>query len=314
MKPLLTIFTPAYNRAELLERCRNSMLAQTDTNFIWLIVDDGSTDNTEEVVRKWMQETKQPEIRYIKKSNGGLHTAYNAAIEAIDTELSMCIDSDDWMPADAVEKVTACWNKRGSGNLAGIVGLDFDQNGQVIGDRLPEQETVNLIDLLTGKYPIKNGDRTNAVRTDLYKKFAPMPSYPKEKFFNPHYMHLQISQEYDFLVLNECLRYVEYQQDGMSSQIYRQYLNSPKSFAKTRKLYLSFPDTSAAFRLRQHIHLASSGFLDGNFKETALQDNPHKAMTMLMAPAGWMLSKLIRKKAAALTVPAAAISQQEEDA
>ena len=201
-----------------------------------MVIDDGSTDNTEDLVRGWIANTADFAIEYYRKENGGLHTAYNEAIAHIETPLCVCIDSDDFMPDDAVEKILRFWDANGSDKVAGIVGLDFDLDGNCIGDPLPDQETVNLIDLLTGKYSIVNGDRTNVIRTELYKKFAPMPIFPGEKNFNPHYMHLQISQEYDFLVMNENLRFVDYQPGGMSDSMWKQYRNSPNSFAETRKL------------------------------------------------------------------------------
>ena len=198
----ITVFTPAYNRADLLKRCYESMCRQTNKNFIWMIIDDGSTDNTKEVVDLWMLNNNGFEIQYYYKKNGGLHTAYNEAIEHIDTELCVCIDSDDYMPDNAIEIILDFWKKNGSDEYAGIVGLDYTLDNHVIGDLLPEKKSVNLIDLLIGKYHIHNGDRTNVVRTELYKKVAPMISFEGEKNFSPHYMHLQISKKYDFLVLN----------------------------------------------------------------------------------------------------------------
>ena len=93
----LTVFTPAYNRAHTLPRTYESLVKQDCKNFIWLIVDDGSTDQTEALVRKWQTENSGFEIRYIYKPNGGMHTAHNTAYENIDTELNICIDSDDCM-------------------------------------------------------------------------------------------------------------------------------------------------------------------------------------------------------------------------
>ena len=207
----------------------------------------------------------------------------------------VCIDSDDFMPDDAVEKILAFWEKYGSDEYAGIVGLDFYLDGKVIGDPLPEQKTVNLIDLHTGKYPIVNGDRTNVVRTELYRKYAPMKVFPGEKNFNPHYMHLQISREYDFLVLNENLRFVDYQPQGMSNSMLWQYRNSPNSFAEIRKLYLSFPNTSLKYRLRHSVHLASSCFLAGNGLRS-LRESPRKGLAVLALPFGWALSCYVRMK------------------
>lgn len=291
----LTVFTPAYNRAGLLGRCFESMKRQTNKNFIWMIIDDGSTDNTRAVVEEWLKTPLDFEVQYYYKENGGLHTAYNEAIAHIETELCVCIDSDDFMPDDAVEKILSFWAENGSDKVAGIVGLDFDLDGNVIGDSLPAQETVNLIDLLVGKYPIINGDRTNVVRTELYKKVAPMKVFPGEKNFNPHYMHLQISQEYDFLVLNENLRFVDYQADGMTNSMLKQYRNSPNSFAEIRRLYLSFRNTSIKFRMRHAIHLVSSCILAGDGWRI-VKESLRKTETVLALPLGWMLSIYIRWK------------------
>lgn len=287
----LTVFTPAYNRAGLLGRCFESMKRQTCKDFIWMIIDDGSTDDTRQVVEGWLRQSLDFAVEYYYKENGGLHTAYNEAIAHIETELCVCIDSDDFMPDDAVEKILAFWEANGSDEVAGIVGLDYDLEGSCLGDPLPDQRTVNLIDLLTGKYAIDNRDRTNVVRTALYKRFAPMPVFPGEKNFNPHYLHLQISKEYDFLVLNENLRFVEYQPDGMTSNILRQFRNSPNSFAQTRRLYLSFPNASLAFRFRQCIHYVSNSIFAKNGR--FLQESPAKLLTLLALPFGAALCAYI---------------------
>jgi len=291
---LLTVFTPAYNRADLLPRCFESMKRQTCKSFIWMIIDDGSTDGTPELVRDWMREPLDFQICYYRKENGGLHTAYNEAIAHIETKLCVCIDSDDFMPDNAVERILRFWQEHGSDRVAGIVGLDYDLNGQVIGDPLPVQPTVNLIDLLVGRYHLRNGDRTNVVRTELYKKYAPMKVFPGEKNFNPHYLHLQISREYDFLVMNENLRFVEYQPGGMSNSMWKQYRSSPNSFAETRKLYLSFPNTGIRFRFRNCIHYISSCIIAQ--KKHFLRDVPCKFLAICAIPFGLLLTAAVYYK------------------
>lgn len=99
----LTIFTPTYNRAYCLTNCYESLKRQTCKSFIWLIIDDGSNDNTKELVDSWIAE-KHIKIMYHWQRNQGMHGAHNTAYEMIETELNVCIDSDDYMPDDAVEK------------------------------------------------------------------------------------------------------------------------------------------------------------------------------------------------------------------
>ena len=290
----LTVFTPTFNRRELLTRCYESMCRQTNKDFVWMIVDDGSTDDTKKFADEW-KKNSDFEIRYIYKDNGGLHTAYNVAIENIDTELCVCIDSDDFMPDNAVELILNFWDKYGSDEYAGIVGLDFNLDGKVIGDPLPNQKTVNLIDLFIGKYHIVNGDRTNVIRTELYKTVAPMKVFPNEKNFNPHYMHLQISDNYDFLFLNENLRFVDYQSDGMTNSMLKQYKSSPNSFAEIRKLYLSFSGTSLKFKIKHSIHLVSSCILAHKLS-FAFTESPYPIISALVLPLGVALSVFVRYK------------------
>ena len=133
----LTVFTPAYNRAHTIGRTYASMCRQTCKDFEWLIIDDGSSDNTRELVEGWIAEGKVP-IRYIYQQNQGMHGAHNTAYRNIDTPLNTCIDSDDYMPYDAVEKILKCWQEKGSDKVAGLVGLDVTEDGQVIGTGFPD--------------------------------------------------------------------------------------------------------------------------------------------------------------------------------
>lgn len=110
-KKKITVFTPTYNRAYCLHKCYESMKRQTSKDFEWLIIDDGSSDGTDELVKGWMKEEKSFPIRYIYKKNGGMHTAYNVAYENIDTELAMNIDSDDYLTDTAIEDILNFWKK-----------------------------------------------------------------------------------------------------------------------------------------------------------------------------------------------------------
>ena len=108
--PRLTVFTPTYNRAHTLPRTYASLSRQDCKDFVWLIIDDGSTDDTRALVKAWQTQEHSFEIRYLYKENGGMHTAHNAAYEVIDTELNVCIDSDDCLAPGAVRKILAKWD------------------------------------------------------------------------------------------------------------------------------------------------------------------------------------------------------------
>lgn len=254
---LVTVFTPTYNRAYCLHKCFESLQNQTSYNFEWLIIDDGSTDGTCDLVRRWQQEETRFPIRYCYKENGGLHTGYNKAIELTSTELIMCIDSDDWMPENAIEQIENIWDNVRDQDYIGIIGIDRHPDGSCVGGKFPETlHEMHFYENLT-KYRIP-GDKKMVHRTEILKKVAPMQSFPGEKFFNPAYMLYQADQFGKLYVTNDCFCIVDYQPDGMSSNFFKQLRNSPRSFAETRKLYLRFPDISAAFRLRQSIHYVSN--------------------------------------------------------
>lgn len=292
----LTIFTPSYNRAMLLERCYNSLRRQTNKDFVWFVIDDGSTDNTAEIVQSWIQNEKDFEIYYFHKENGGLHTAYNTAIKHLETELAVCIDSDDYMPENAVDMILSFWRQNGSDEYAGITGLDFDANtDRNIGGYYPEnQKSINLIDVLVGRYPTVYGDKKHVVRSELYKEVAPMGSYDGEKNFNPHYLHLEISRKYDFLILNENICYVDYQDTGMTNNMFWQYYNSPNSFADIRIQHLSFDNLPLKFLIRSSIHYDSSCILAK--RKGFIGGCPHKGAASLCLPFGFALSRLILYK------------------
>ncbi len=289
----LTVFTPTYNRAHTLPRTYESLCRQSCKNFIWLIVDDGSSDGTASLVQSWQNHDSGFKIRYIYKENGGLHTAYNAAIASLETELAMCIDSDDWLTDTAIEKILHKWHMEGSKQFAGIEALDCYADGNIIGDLLPNRKTVNLIDLYVGKYHIRNGDRKPIVRSQLYKAVAPMPTLNGEKNFNPHYLHLQISMDYDFLTMNEPVCIVEYQNDGMSHHIFSQYLNSPNSFAQLRRLCMQFRNVPLSFQIKNAIHYDSSCILSGHLSDVWKRSEKPFLTSSLLLP-GFLLSVLTR--------------------
>lgn len=292
MSPMLTIFTPTYNRADLLARGYQALKQQKCKDFVWLIVDDGSTDNTRDVVRGFQEQDNGFKIKYIYKENGGLHTGYNCAIAHADTELSMCIDSDDWIADNAVERVITLWKQIKRDDCAGIVALDADPEGKPI-CVINGNGYINL-----NAYDVSHrwaGDRKLVIRTELYKAVAPMPSFPGEKNFNPQYMHYKIAQDHNFYVLNEPICIVDYQISGMSAGIYNQFINSPNSFAEFRRMQMTMRPNNWKFIVKSAIHYDASCILAGKPSEM-ITKSPKKFLTMLMAPAGFLLSWHIRCK------------------
>lgn len=288
----LTVFTPTYNRAHTLGRVYDSLCRQTSTDFEWMIIDDGSTDGTKDLVHGFCEEQKL-NIHYIYKENGGLYTGYNVAYENIKTELCVCIDSDDYMPDDAVEKIVDFWNRYGSDKYAGLLGLDYNVASQeIIGGKFPEKQKDVFFYDLTLKH-IHSGDTKPVMRTALMKEVAPQIGFRGEKNFNPVYMMLQVCDNYPVLLLNEVLCNVEYQvgADSMSQGIWKQYLNSPKSFAKLRLLEMSLKRNTFKNKIRVSVHYVASCFLSKD--KQWLCNSPLKILTVFVAPFGLCLALMV---------------------
>lgn len=290
MKPTLTIFTPTYNRAYTLHLCYESLIRQTSKDYIWLIIDDGSTDNTKELVEGWIAEDKIP-IQYHYQENQGMHGAHNTAYELVETELNVCIDSDDYMPDDGVEKIVTFWNKYGSNHYAGIVGLDATPKDEIIGTRIPENITETTLSELYGKHKV-NGDKKLVYRSELTKKVPPYPVYPGEKYCPLSYKYILIDQMYPLLVMNEILCHVEYLPDGSSMNIINQYKKNPRGFSFFRKTAMEYAPTIKD-RFREATHYVSSNLMIKNGKY--LKESPRKITTLIATPLGLGLYFYIKK-------------------
>ena len=289
---LLTVFTPAYNRAHTLPRTYESLREQDCKDFIWLIVDDGSTDETANMVKRWKKEENGFEIQYIYKENGGMHTAHNTAYANIHTELNVCIDSDDKMAPGAVRKIKQIWEKVRENDYAGLIALDADFSGNLIGKGFPNgmQETT-----LSGYYASGgSGDKKLIYRTDVINSVPPYPVFPGEKYVGLVYKYTLVDQKYKLCVLNDVICEVEYQADGSTGTMWKQYLQNPRGFAFLRKVAMQYP-TSRKRLIRECIHYCSSSQIARN--KNYIRESPKKLLTVLCTPMGWILTRVIKMKA-----------------
>ena len=288
----LTIFTPAYNRAHTLPRTYESLLAQDCKDFVWLVIDDGSQDNTAELIHGWQAQENGFEIQYIYKENGGMHTAHNTAYEHITTELNTCIDSDDKLAPGAVSKIKTAWECVRNKGYAGLIALDADFAGNIIGKGFP----ADLRETTLGGYYASGGagDKKLIYRTDVINSVPPYPVFDGEKYVGLVYKYTLIDQQYKLSVLDEVVCEVEYQADGSTGTMWRQYLNNPRGFAFLRKTAMQYP-TSTKRLILDCIHYCSSSQISKN--KEYIKESPRKLLTVLCTPAGWALTAYIKKKA-----------------
>ena len=316
----LTVFTPTYNRKHTILRTYESLCRQTLNDCDWLIIDDGSSDGTKAWVESlgeklvdsgtrfdWMGrlidgedknhfviQTEKFAIEYVYKSNGGLYTGYNVAYTTIQTELCVCIDSDDYMPEEAVEKIIRKWETRPADKeYCGIVGLDYNVvDGLPIGGKFSSGLNEAFFQEIHHV-----GDTKQVMRIDLMRKVAPQIGFKGERDFNPFYMLVQVMDKYPILVYNENLCWVEYQigTDSMSQDIWKQYIRSPHSYVKYRIMAMQLSHGNTLWnKFRTCVHYVSACIFA---KEHGwLKLSPCKVLTLLAAPVGVILYWLIKYK------------------
>lgn len=291
MKPLLTVFTPAFNRADCLRHCYESLRKQTCRDFIWLVVDDGSSDGTGDLVKEWMR-AGELEIQYHYQENGGMHTAHNAAYELVATELNVCLDSDDRMPEDAVASILQFWARHGSDRVAGMAGLDADAaTGELIGTPFEEdagETTLNGFYAAGGR-----GDKKLVYRTALMKQLPSYPVFSGEKYVGLGYKYMLADRIAPLLTMNKVLCLVEYREDGSSRNMFRQYVLNPRGFAFLRKEGMRYQPARRR-RFMEAVHYVSASLLARNPR--FLRESPRAFLTLAAVPFGVALMCLILVK------------------
>lgn len=231
----LTIFTPTYNRAYILPKLYESLCKEPTDDFIWLIVDDGSSDNTHDIVDKWQKEGRI-EIVYHKQQNGGKMRAHNKGVELCSTPLFFCIDSDDQIAEGAVEKIKKIsYLLKEDNSLSGIVAKRFIVN-RLSSNNLPNLQRSTLHDIY--KIGFK-GDTSLVFKTSVLREYA-FPEIEGEKFVTEAYVYNQIDQKYELLIMNEYLMRCEYQEDGYTVNANSLYLKYPKGWAMYYAQYYNY--------------------------------------------------------------------------
>lgn len=221
----LTIFTPVYNRADLIDRLYESLRCQTNYDFIWLVVDDGSTDNLRQKIDQLKNESDF-KIRYYYQKNQGKHVAHNTGVEKCDTELFFCVDSDDFLTEDAVEKILTVHETNLSCNVLGYYFRKVDTEGNVSGGKFFIRNNVVGLREIYYKYGFV-GELAIVLKTDLIKGFS-FPTYANEKFVSEKVLYNQLTSIAPMVYVDEAIYIFEYQESGYT-------MNSNKLLAKNPK-------------------------------------------------------------------------------
>lgn len=289
----ITVFTPTYNRAYIIEDLYRSIQRQKFTDFEWLVIDDGSSDGTEELFRKWMQEENAFPIRYIKKENGGKCRAINRGLEMAQGELFFTVDSDDYLTDDALEKVAA-WEAQlpKDEKFCGIVAnrgttLDSTPNPMLEGAYMDG----NAFDM----YGPALGEKALIFYTDIHKRYL-YPEFPGEKFMTEAVTWNRMAWDgYKIRYYNDIIWIWEYKPDGLTKAGYKVFLDNPQGTA------LFFREKAVYFDYSLKMKLAMwYGYIcDARWMRTEAQLAEDIAMPRwLVKPMKWVdsLWKFIRGK------------------
>ena len=262
----LTIITPTYNRSGHLKRLYESLKHQTNTDFRWLVIDDGSTDDTEQLIQTFLSE-KRIDIQYLKRENGGKHRALNTGVSTVDTELTFIVDSDDYLPDNAVEIIFLTHEKyKGTPNLCGYSFLRCYEDGSVNTAYFKnDEEIASYRDIrINGNM---GGDKAEVFFTEILKKF-PFPEYEGERFLPEDLVWMQMSGPYQMVHINKCIYIGEYLEGGLTKTGRAMKIYSPRGMMKRSEVYLNDGGVCLKIKFKMMIlYIVYGKFADISIKE-----------------------------------------------
>ncbi len=233
----ITILTPTYNRRNTLPALYESLAKQTQKDFLWMVVDDGSSDGTQELVQGWAGVSEFP-IQYFYQDNGGKHTALNSGIGTVRSDLIFIVDSDDTLPEEAVETILRYHRKyAGTKGLCGYSFLRCYPDGKVNEGYYPEDERIDTYVNARINAGI-GGDKAEVFYTEVLKQF-PFPVYEGEKYVPEDLVWVQMSGPYRMVHINQCVYISEYLEGGLTRSGKRMKIRSPRGMMKRAEVYLN---------------------------------------------------------------------------
>ncbi len=280
----LSIVTPTYNRARLLSGCYASLCRQPDFDFEWIIVDDGSTDETEETVRGFEQE-KFP-IIYVKKPNGGKHTALNAAHGHMRGKYTLILDSDDRLTDDAAALIKSEWSRWDEERSVGIV--TFLKGGAVNEPNCVVAEWSTPADIMRCRRKcLRSSDCCEVIRTELFKKY-PFPVFEGERFLAEGALWNRVSLESRCVYINRVIYICEYLEDGLTKSGRAMRIRNPLGGMYNAKLCMNRNNYFAS-RVKNALLYVCYGFFAGKTPREMAEECGSRALMRACLPFGWAI-------------------------
>lgn len=248
---MLNVVTPTYNRSKLIRRLYTSLKKQNDRNFIWYIIDDGSTDDTETVASEFINENEIT-IKYYKKNNGGKHTALNYAAKMFDVkDLIFIVDSDDYIIEDAIRTIHFYEEKyRNSEEICGFSFLRKHTDGSRLCKELPSDEFIESYIECRINRDI-TGDMAEVWFAKVLKEF-PFPEYPGEKYVPEDCVWIPMARKYSIVFVNRAIYICDYLPGGLTDTWRVNKIKSPLSSAQ-RCYELTGKDCIIKYRIKAEV-------------------------------------------------------------
>lgn len=283
----VTVLTPTFNRGGGLQSLWDSLQKQTVIDFEWLVVDDGSTDGTKDLITQLQEKSDFP-IRYIYKSNGGKHTALSVGIQTICSELTFIVDSDDCVTDDAVESILKIHKKyRSQNNICGYAFLRAFPDGKVNGKKFDVDEKIgSYIDVRV------NGDDTGADKAEVFKthclKEFPFPEYPNEKFLGEDLVWVRMARKYEMVHINKAIYVGNYLEDGLTNNRRKHNIASPVGCMHRAEEFME-SDLKTRYRIKGGLQYIVYGRFAGVKICDLIRKSRHKVLATVCIPGGLFL-------------------------
>ena len=283
----VTVLTPTFNRERVLRSLWDSLQKQTVKDFEWLVVDDGSTDGTKNLITQLQEKSDFP-IRYIYKNNGGKHTALNVGIQTICSELTFIVDSDDCVTDDAVESILKIHKKyRSQNNICGYAFLRAFPDGKVNGKKFDVDEKIgSYIDVRV------NGDDTGADKAEVFKthclKEFPFPEYPNEKFLGEDLVWVRMARKYEMVHINKAIYVGNYLEDGLTNNRRKHNIASPVGCMHRAEEFME-SDLKTRYRIKGGLQYIVYGRFAGVKVVDLIRKSRHKILATVCIPGGLLL-------------------------
>lgn len=290
---LLTILTPTYNREKLLKECYLSLKNQSLQDFEWLIIDDGSTDDTKKIVYEMKEDDTFP-IRYLYKENGGKHTALNLGFKEAKGEFTIILDSDDILTKDAVETISKLWDKyRDNEEISSISFLKAYKNGNIIGDKYPTDDFLsNYIECRINMGI--HGDKSEVYVTEILKQYQ-FPVFEKEKFLTESVVWTQIGRKYKTVYVNKVIYIAEYLNDGLTKSSRKLRAECCKGSMYSSKDFLK-KDIKLTYRAKNMILYTCFGLFDNKKISWMIRDCGLPKLFIVTLPLAYLLNNYWKYK------------------